>query len=240
MAELTPSEVLARLALQSDRYATDAEYRDAVDDVLAEAKAAQQPGGWAEIDAAVRARPGTSWTEDDHLLTDLRPVWHARQRRHATELAAAGAELASLRDRLAETARATIAAQDAATSLRSELAAARAREAGLREALVDARRRIERAIYDRFHPHETGAALDKVFKLLTRALADAPAPAGGLLELLAQWGRYSREARKAAGAADREAPPPVTPREMRAEANAFGIATAELRSAIGLPPREGA
>jgi len=212
MAELTPSEVLARLALQSDRYATDAEYRDAVDDVLAEAKAAQQPGGWQEIEAEIEREipcAGHCYGYDQdgrqaHLstcpvgvaratLAALRPIWE----RHAAELAAAGA-----------------------------------REAGLREVLVAARPRIKECC-DEDGDMEPAEAYMAVLVRIDAALAAAPAPAGGLLELLAE--AENRRLKVLQERDDGIAHAGIA----RGRLDELDWLLKQLPSAVGLPPREG-
>jgi hypothetical protein len=127
----------------------------------------------------------------------------------------------------------------AAARLLAEADAARLREA------LGPRPVIACAEYRGLGRHELGQ--DDAATAAVRAALAAPPPldaeaVAALLALPGEWGRYSKEARQAAVAADHEVHPRVGPPEMRAEANAFDIAQTELAAALrrlGLEP-EGA
>jgi hypothetical protein len=149
--------------------------------------AAQQPGGWAEVEAAVREavqdwRPGQGETILGRTLAALRPAWE----RHAAELAAARRDLED--PKVHELWHRTGLAE-----ARAELAAAGAREAGLREALLRgwccANWRGEELDPEDLPLHSGDCPL-----------AAAPAPAGGLLGLLndLERGERSRTPREVA------------------------------------------
>jgi hypothetical protein len=192
--------------------------------------AAQQPGGWAEIEAAVREavqdwRPGQGETILGRVLAALRPAWE----RHAAQLAAARRELE-------DPGVQELWHRTGLADARAELAAAGAREARLREAL--------REVFEL--AHEPGVSdfpgdpplrdgYDEIAEVADAALAAAPVPAGGLLELIdkaEEAGRFHREREDESDFEDRH-----RHRELAEVAEGW---SRRLRECAGLPPREGA
>jgi hypothetical protein len=202
--------------------------------------AAQQVGGWAEVETAVRGavqdwRPGQGETILGRALAALRPLWE----RHAAELAAAGAREAGLRTW-------ATGVRDWYYTAASGLDCAGAHEAQHFEDWYQAIRADPGAAVEalvstaRYLGHGNDEMLSEVTDLLrsgVAALAAAPAPAGGLLELIEELEEFSRDA--GVGAEERG---PSLLKELCA-AGTVGVAIAHaarrLRECAGLPPREG-